>query len=271
MAALTVNLSPVKLGPYTKGAYIISYSTLPELPKTGLQVLLAVGSDECTIDVTGRTKGDVIGSDNLPELLDIIGGLNKWGSSVQCTIQVKSKNVLLAKSNPQSLSCPVKPYAGALNFDAIAREVPALTYPGNGHGRLWTAIDGKRYFCHLNKLETNNINRGFDCTTFPMCLFDCYLNMTGKYGTALADALGATKCDMEQKKTVEVKAFFADKGKTGLYFMWSAGHVVLVHNAWVHEFTYGGYKRNGAAGWAGYSKAPQGLWWVRKLDRLLPI
>jgi hypothetical protein len=270
MNSLKITLNPIVLGHYARGAYVISYSVTGEVPKTGAKVLLAVGNDQQTLEITGRSTKDVLGADNLPQLLRLLGNLNQWGGSVDCTVEIKSGLQVLAKSNVQKLSCPVKPYSGPLNFDAIARESPPLTYPGNGHGRVWAQIDGKRFFRHGSILETNNAMRGFDCTTFPMAIFDCYPNMAGQYGTALADALGAVRCDMEQKKETELKQFFSGKGSVGLYFMWSAGHVVLVHNAAIHEFTYGGYKRSSAAIWGGYHHAAQGLWWVRRLNRTLP-
>lgn len=264
MTAPVIVLDPIALGNYRHGAYIIKYAIKGTVPP-GARVFLAIGGDRHLLEITGRSKRDVMGADNLPQLLRLIGQLNAWGTPVDCTVQLRMGAQLLARSNAQPLACPVKPYTGPLTFDGIAREIPPLTYPGNGHGRTWVEIDGKRYFRHGSKLETDNAKRGFDCTTFPMAMFDVYPNMAGKYGTALADALYATKCDMEVKKEADVKAFFEGAGKQGLYFMWSAGHVVLVENATIHEFTYGGYKRTPAAEWEGYRKAPQGLWWIRRL------
>jgi hypothetical protein len=176
----------------------------------------------------------------------------------------------IGESAAEDLSCPVKPFDGAFTFDGFASAVPKLTYPGNGKGRLLLEIGGKHYFRNGSRLETDIAMRGFDCTTFPMALFKCNVNMSGKYGTALADALGATRCDMEQKNKSDVKFFFADAVKNaGLFFMWSAGHVVLIKKGTIHEFTYGGYKRTPAKDWTGYRRAPQGLWWIRKLPATL--
>ena len=144
---------------------------------------------------------------------------------------------------------------------------PPLTYPGNGHGRTLTEqINGKYYFRHGSILETEAAMRGFDCTTFPMSLFQIYPNMAGKYGTALADALGAEQCGLEQVRAADARRLFLfPTPMLGLYLMWSAGHVVLIKDAVIHEFTYGGYKWTPAFAWGGYDRAPQGLWWIRRL------
>ena len=265
MSEIKITLKPITLDLIDKGAYIISYSMQGRVNSPNVKVSLALGSDEKSLDITGRPRGDVLGNDNLPQFLRLIEQVGSWGQSVDCKVLLYADGKLTARSNVQKLTCPVKPYCGPVTFDGIRMEIPLLTYPGNGHGRTWTLIDGKRYFRHKGKLETDNSMRGFDCTTFPMAFFDCYPNMSKKYGTALADALHAQKCNMEQKKKDEVKAFFSAEGRQGTYFMWSAGHVVLVENSTIHEFTYGGYKRTLASDWSGYSRAPQGLWWIRKL------
>ena len=256
-------LNPITLRPIDKGAYTISYSILGQVTSSNSKVFLTLGSAENLLDITGRSRDDVLGKDNLIQFLKLISQTGSWGQSADCKVLMYIDNKLAASSNVRKLACPVKPYFGPVTFDGIRMENPPLTYPGKGVGRIWTLIDGKRYFCLSGKLETDNSKRGFDCTTFPMALYDCYPNMNQKYGTALADALHAQKCNMEQKKAEEVKAFFSKEGRQGTYFVWSAGHVVLVENAIIHEFTYGGYKRTLASDWSG--RAPQGLWWVRKL------
>ena len=267
-----IKLNGVKPGPVSKGGYIISYEdqlqSVGGLPKKGYRLFLGIGDDNTVMEVSGRNRADLIGSDNLPELLKLIAKKNKWGSSVDCKLHLKYGTAPVSQSNAQPLKCPVAPYADGLTFDAIAKAIPKMTYPGNGKGRLLTDLIGaKRYFKYGGRFETDNAMRGFDCTTFPIALFSCNINMGDKHGTPLADALGATKCSMEQKKPEEVKAFFNDAttGAKGLYFMWSAGHIILAKDATIHEFTYGGYKRTAASLWEGYPKAPQKLWWVRKL------
>src|SRR5204863_2180209 len=130
---LKLTLNPIALGMYTKGAYLISYNVTGDLPKTGVQIFLCVGGDQRTLEITDCPRHDVMDEDNLPDLLGIFQTLKQWGTSLDCTIQVKTGAQVLAKSNSQPLACPVKPYSGSLNFDGISREIPALTYPGNGY------------------------------------------------------------------------------------------------------------------------------------------
>jgi hypothetical protein len=110
-----------------------------------------------------------------------------------------------------------------------------------------------------------------------MALFQCHADMRNKYATALATSLGAAPCGMEAQKEAAVKSFFADpsRGRSGLYIMWSAGHVVLAKDATFHHFSHndsvshGGYCRGNPAVWSHYRYAPQGLWWIRKLPASL--
>jgi hypothetical protein len=265
-AASTVRLNPLTPVKAASGAYTISFIALPPTPPGGKTFLCLEDADN-RLDITGGYN-----SSKLPALLELVRGIDAWGKTVKSWGVVTQQNGTQVVETPaQDFACPVKPFDGPFTFDGFRSNVPPLTYPGNGHGRTLTHINGRYYFYNAGLLETDNAKRGFDCTTFPMALFRTSVNMTGKYGTALAVALGATPCDMEQKKTADVKAFFADarKGALGLYFMWSAGHVVLVKDATIHEFTYGGYNRTPAASWGGYKFAAQGLWWVRKLPATL--
>lgn len=260
-AGLRLNaIKPVKVG---AGGYQITHTG--HVPAGGKLYVCLTDADN-RLDITHG-----ISTANLPNFLALVEGANGWGTTLRAWAVLEVNGKFVSETPAQDFDAPVKPFGGTFTFAGFESEIPKLTYPGNGHGRLLTTIGGKYYFVNGGMLETDNAKRGFDCTTFPMALFQKTINMTGKYGTALADALGATKCEMEQKKKADVKAFFADttKGGTGLYFMWSAGHVVLVKNATIHEFTYGGYKKSPAASWGGYDRAAQGLWWIRKLPASL--
>lgn len=258
-------LDPISLTAIESGGYRIRFrGTRP-----GAKVFLCVEKADNRIDVS---QGYL--ATHLKSLLKAIGQVDGWGKTMRCWLVQEVAGKHMGESTARDLAAPVKPYEGSLTFNGIAGATPKLTYPGNGVGRWFTEpIDGKYYFRYASKFETSPQMRGFDCTTFPMSLFQCFPNMAGKYGGYLADQLGATKCDMEQKKEKEIKEFFSDKlrGGTGLYFMFSAGHVVLVKNGTTHEFTYGGYQTGPAATFARYNKAPQGLWWIRKLpDKYKP-
>jgi hypothetical protein len=259
VAASGLRLNAVISVRLADGGYSITHTG--QIPPGGKLYLCLEDADN-RLDLSGGYNAG-----KLPALLDLVSAINGWGTTVRSWAVVEAGGAHIGETPAQDFKCPVKPFGGPFTFAGFESEIPKLTYPGNGHGRTLKEIGGKFYFYNNSFLETDNAKRGFDCTTFPMALFKKSVNMTGKYGTALAVALGATQCEMEQKKTADVKAFFADatNGGTGLYFMWSAGHVVLVKNATIHEFTYGGYKKTPAADWAGYDRAPQGLWWVRRL------
>lgn len=263
-ASQPLTLNAIKTAPISKGGYAITFAG--KVP-VGARVHLCLENATNRLEITGG-----YGANKLPDLLKLIGVVDGWGKTIRCWVVLEQMGKFVGESSAQDMACPVKPYDGLITFDGFAVANPPLTYPGNGKGRTLTqAIDGKYYFRNGSILETDNAMRGFDCTTFPMALFNCYPSMAGKYGTALADALGAVKCEMEQKKESDVKSFFKGSGSGGLYFMWSAGHVVLVKGAIIHEFTYGGYRRTAVDVWTGFRFAPQGLWWIRKLpDTLTP-
>ena len=170
-------------------------------------VFLQIGGDDThRLDITGGYK-----KDQLDDLLDVIDEADAWGTTVTCkAVIVGVDGTALAESATTTLACPVEPYDGALTFDAIASASPsALTYPGNGHGRVFKPRrNGKYYFENAGKLETDNKMRGFDCTSSRMSMFQEFPNMSGLYATALAVALGAEKCNMEMKKETEYPRLF---------------------------------------------------------------
>jgi hypothetical protein len=260
----TPTLSPIGLAPIDHGGYHIRVNgSLP----TGAKIYLSVGDSANRFEMTTGYNRTL-----MPALLKCIGTARSWGTMVKCFATIETPGASGIRTPAVDLSCPVQPFTGELTLAGIGNAKPALTYPGNGHGRTLTErIDGAYYFRHGHTLETQSPNRGFDCTTFPMAVFQCSVNMAGKYGTSLADALGATACGMEQQKEPAIKAFFADRSRGGLgtYFMWSAGHVVLAKDGTLHQFTHGGYRRDLAGHWQGYRYAPQGLWWIRKLPASL--
>src|SRR5690606_23900738 len=84
MTAPVIVLDPIALGNYRHGAYIIKYAIKGTVPP-GARVFLAIGGDRHLLEITGRSKRDVMGADNLPQLLRLIGQVNAWGTPVDCT------------------------------------------------------------------------------------------------------------------------------------------------------------------------------------------
>jgi hypothetical protein len=73
----------------------------------------------------------------------------------------------------------------------------------------------------------------------------------------------ACACDLDNANEAEVHSFFEDH-PTGSYYAWSGGHVVLIKDAVVHEFTFGGYKHPDVA-----DRKFVGHWSLRKLTAAL--
>ncbi len=269
-----------------KGVYKINAQLKPA--PAGASIFLCAGNPTNSLDITGGAQRDA--------LLALFDKTAMWGQSIPVWAEAKLGGKTIATSAKTQLKIHVKPLPARITFSVLAAE--RLTYPGNGYGRTLTKtlINNQWYFRHGSKLETDNSKRGFDCTTFPMVIFNCYPVMDGKYGTALADALGAQKCDLEQLHWTQVRDMFSATGsafsampanhssapsfikrdpfakatiansfdRSGVYIVWSAGHVVLYQDGMIHEFTDGGYKATPAQ-LRNWSNAPQGLWWIRKL------
>lgn len=67
---------------------------------------------------------------------------------------------------------------------------------------------------------------------------------------------------MENKREDEIRPFF-EKNSTGRYIMWSSGHVVIVANGYVYEFSEsaGGYNRTKVQDWNFHGRS----YWIRRL------
>lgn len=252
-------LSVVSGEKVNKGGYTIKLSgSFPG----GASARLCLGNEANSIDITGGYKAK-----HLPELLGLIDVIGGWGKTHQASVIIDASGSAVGKTPSVSLKAPVAPLAsGPLTLDSFAAASPKLTYPGNGVGRLVKPVGAYWMFLYGGKVETDNSNRGCDCTTFPMSLFQTFPNMANQYGTHLVEKLGAQKCGLEQLHWKKVVSLFQPPAPLrGCYIAWSAGHMVLVENSITHEFTYGGYKRYRGAERPKWHKAPQGLWWIRKL------
>ena len=161
----------------------------------------------------------------------------------------------------------VRPFDGKLTIGNISNQTLKLTYPGNGSGRLLSEeINGKRYFIYGGRFETLNSNRGFDCTSFPMVLFEIARLAAPGYGKQVGDALAVETCDLEQVSKTALEAHFkADDIPVGIYLLFSEGHVLLYNSDLntLYEFNYGGFRATKAS--EREMVAKHGLWWMRKI------
>ncbi|HYA98100.1 MAG TPA: hypothetical protein VEH49_08400, partial [Methylomirabilota bacterium] len=270
-----------------QGGYVVSYEG--SIPPSGYQLYLSVSRGACItsgdqfdpssgcIDVTKRPKNDLICWDNLPDLLTIIGQQGLWSSPATVALCVTRNRMVISYSNVQFMSCPIKPFAGRLRscLEAVSADhynfgedggSPPLLYTGNPNGSgggsflLIPPIDGDYYFLTPTactdgsahgRFAVANDRRGLDCITFVGGVLgaDADTGNMANTGKELAEYLQSESCNMENKSGDELKQFFSDH-PDGTYIMWSGGHVVLVVDAVIHEFTFGGYKRTAIENWS---------------------
>lgn len=203
---------------------------------------------------------------------------------MQFRLYVVLNDQVISESNMQILNCPVQPHNGKmLPLDEV-NNGRKLTYQGdpdageNGEywGRMFHQIAGYDgyFFRYLSSLETDNAKRGFDCITYAGAACGASIHRM-KASADLAASLDATACSVETsvekpgtkgapptvtKATAAlenaelkyVKEFFRTN-TTGYFLMWSTGHIVLVGNGVVHEFTP-------KAGISGYAATPVQTW-----------
>lgn len=232
------------------------------LADKSLQLFLCVGQEDNRVLVTGTTPFS-----RQPAVLNAIDQFGKWGQTIQLWMVSEKNGTLAARTPPISYRTYVKPFYGKLTISQIASDQPRMTYSGNGTGRLLSKlINNRYYFIYSGKLEIDEYMRGFDCTSFPMVLLGVPRIEQPGYGKQLCDAAGAEICDLEQLKSADLgKRFRENTIPSGLYIIFSAGHVMLydADKNTLHEFNYGGFKTTPAG--QRQLKAPQDLWWARKL------
>jgi hypothetical protein len=275
----SIKLNSIKLQPIIKGGYLVSYTgSVP----TDSRLMLAVSNSLSTasnitsaIDVTHQPASHLLNMTNLPSFLALVGKHGLWGTKGYCSLIIAKAGAVVAKSNVETFVAPVRPYTGKLGpFIGRPDSGPKYQYTQNPNGRMLhiPAIGGCYYFeidAGPNKhcFETNNNMRGLNCITFAGAVFGVSAStgaMSG-YGTKLANHLGATQCNLENKSDTEIRAYFA-KHPTGTYLMWSATHVVVVVNSKVYEFAH---SKHGYAGdqpiekWNFYNSRH----WVRKTPK----
>jgi hypothetical protein len=260
----TLQLKDVKLKAIKNGGYIISYSG--NVP-SGATLTLYLSNPTQGLDVTGRNANDLLGYDNMARFLACIGKEQLWGRRAQCRLMVSKSGQVVAEAQSPPFDCPVRPYVGVLAPSSVGDGGvgPKLRYTGNGTGRMlhMPAIDGCYYFAWAGKFETSELMRGYDCTTYVGAIFgvDSATGAMGGYGTHLANHLGASLCNLENKTGDDIRKYFSENTR-GTFLMWSDSHVVVVHNTVVHEFSQSkcGYVATPISSWGFGVKR----YWVRK-------
>lgn len=252
-AEIVAGISLDKIAPakITEGGYKITFRGSPP---EGKSLLLCIGSDKATLDVTrGYSKS------RLPELLSAIDAAKAWGKKVRCylTLGANGRPVGDWNSNEVDMVCPVAPHTGPISLEGLGKS--EYTYAGKGTGRILTAaINGRYYFKYDGWFETKSAKRGFDCTTYVGCAFGRQTGM-GARGDKLAEALRAKKLkhdkdgsshSLENANIEVVKDFFKHgKGKSGQYIMWTSTHVVAVKNGTVYEYIQTGFRKKSVQSW----------------------
>ncbi len=227
------------------------------------QLYLCIGSEDNRVLVSGTTP-----TTREAAVLNAIDQTGKWAQKAPFWMTAEKGGSVLARTAAVQVQTHVKPYYGKLKISEFTADSPALTYPGNGHGRLLSKpINDRYYFIYNGQVQTEAKLRGFDCTSFPMALLSVGSLPKPGYGKQLCEALQAQICGFEQmsKETVEDRLRW-NKFPNGIYILFSAGHVLLYNSDinTLHEFNYGGYRKTVNGGRE--MSAPQGLWWMRKLD-----
>jgi len=262
-----IKRKPMQSG-ISKGGYEVRYTG--HLPPDGYSLFLHIDvmppgvkpgetlsddqQDHC-LDLTDRMtqNSDLLNFDKLKGLLKVLDEQDLWGIKALAALIVERDGVVISVSNVQPIDCPVQPFEGELKDnlgdDALGEDdAPTLLYTGNldgsGGGAIAyiPAIDGKYYFYYSEGFEIKNSRRGFDCTTFAGAVLGISGNSgaMGGNGTDFAAYLvqkgKACGCDLDDADDEDVHEFFA-MHPTGSYFAWSGGHVILIKDAVVHEFT----------------------------------
>lgn len=237
-----------------------------------------------TLDVTDRVflapQKDLITKDNMVAFLKLIEKLNAYPLAtakmslqlgVRLIVNYKGHQVTKSKSEPtKKLAAPLRPYAGGMGANMLKKDnLKDYKYSGNKTGRFFhvPAIDGKYYFSYNNLIEVDPNLYGLNCITYVGAVHnvDPYTGAMNSYGTKLATHLKAKEVKMEGKKEKDIKSFFETNDK-GTYVMWSEKHMVIVHNAVVHEFwgsdagKPGGYRPTEIDKWNFHGRT----YWVRK-------
>lgn len=292
-------LNPITLKHIALGGYTISYRSVDRgaMPGSGYTLTLQIGAGFGNLLVTNRPADDLIGVNNLPDLLRAIGIMGKWANDVECRLILRRGAAVVSTSEPAMLSAPVKPYEAGLGMALLdTPNVVDMTYaahdPRGLDGRyLWVnPIDGKYYFAYGCMFETDAKMRGLVCITYVGAVYGvdpnakvanankikdkdgnvpATLNVMSAYGSQLSTYLNAKPVGMEAKREKDIVEFFKQH-TAGTYIMFSAGHTTLVVDGRVHEFKPpNGYNVSEAACDDAEFQFNYGAstWWVRELNK----
>jgi hypothetical protein len=225
---------------------------------------LCLGKEDNRVLVTGTTP-----MTRQAAVLKAIDDLGQWAQPIKIWLVGEKTGGGSVHSPVVDFITHVKPLYGKLTIGDFASADPALTYPGNGSGRVLShEMNGRYYFEYGGLFERNDKYRGFDCTTFPMALLSIAKLPSPGYGKQLCTAVGAVECGLEQMSSKALSGKFKeDSIPRGLYILFSAAHVMLYNSDinTLYEFNFGGFKKTPAA--QRHLSAPQDLWWMRKLNK----
>ena len=211
------------------------------------------------------------------QLLDLMDQGDFWGEQVLVRVAVCLSGKVLTEtiSAAQYLQCPVEPLR-KIGVEEIGKE-EGLVYTGNrdgtGGGACLSHPIGGKYYCFslAGMLETAANRRGLDCTTFAGGALGVPNGLNQTSSEDLASRLKPQSCGIEAKSW-QVAQKYLEENKTGTYLMWSHGHIVVVKDGKVHEFTWrpddgvDGYDCNEVSEWFGLGKHKHHKWTVRKLN-----
>jgi flavin-binding protein dodecin len=227
------------------------------------KLFLCVGAEDNRVEVTGTTP-----LSRQSAVLQAIDENGKWAEMVPLWMVAEKDGKVTARTAAVNYKTHVKPYFGDLTISGFSSDDPAMTYPGNGYGRVLSVLINDCYYFHIGgALETENKMRGFDCTTFPLALFGLMSVTSPGYGKQLCDDLGAVKCELELLKHKDLlKKFEENVIPFGYYVLFSEGHVMLYDsfkNILLEFNTPDGFRSTPAAQ---RFQGSYGTWWMRKLS-----
>lgn len=133
----------------------------------------------------------------LQEVLAAIAERETWSSTFGAQIVIK-KDAAQYLSNTVQIAAPAKPL-DKLSLAAIRNDQHVYYLRDLKHfeGRLITQVGGKYYFAyHGNpargcRFETDEVNRGMDCTTFVMSIFELRGSLAGIDGYGVYQFFGS--------------------------------------------------------------------------------
>lgn len=273
------------------------------------RVLLGHASTTNAVDITGRSNSDILGVAEFAKLLHLIEDEDCWGNPLALRLFVskprfgditigiryldwvldKIERVLyedITESTPVDFPCPVRPLEGKL---LPLNEDGELKYLGDSSipkfwGRMVEKIDGyDKYIMKWGgKPELENGQRGFDCITYAGTVFGAKTTNMGHTpdlaGEIAPNILTVTippsteSVSLENARPEVVKKFFGlPAASTGYYLLYSAGHVVIVADGTVHEFSEGkgGYDSTPVSDWLKPYKSTRLT--VRRITRNPPL